>query len=294
MAEVRSWDVAVERGLIDLREPFRDVQLELLDLLRRLPREDWSKPTVLPDWDVHSVALHLLGGDIGRLSGAWSGSRAGSDVDFGQLAARIESSNEEWVGAVRRIPPPLVVDLLQLTADRVTGLYAEADLWAPATPVAWTGSGPSPLWLDVAREYTERWVHQAQIREALGAPLLEDRGWLWPVLDVFMLCLPRAYQGVEAPRGTVVVVELGGEAGGTWRLVRGDERWHLVSGAVGSGAARLSLPTDIAWRWLAGLLSPSSVELSASAQGDPALWQPALGAVAVMTSGPSRSAPSSR
>lgn len=294
MAEVRSWDVAVERGLIDLRAPFRDVQLELLNLLRRLPRDGWSAPTVLPDWDVHSVALHLLGGDIGRLSGAWSGSRAGFDVDFGQLAAGIESSNEEWVRAVRRIPPPLAVDLLQVTADRVTGLYAEADLWAPATPVAWTGTGPSPLWLDVAREYTERWVHQAQIREAVGAPLLEDRPWLWPVLDVFMLCLPRAYEGVEAPRGTVVVVDLGGQAGGTWGLVRGDERWHLDTDVVASAAARLSLSTDHAWRWLGGLMSPSALELSVSTEGHHALWKPALRAVAVMSTGPSGPAPRSR
>ena len=283
VAEVRSWDVAVERGLIDLREPFRDVQLELLDLLRRLPREGWSAPTVLPDWDVHSVALHLLGGDIGRLSGAWSGSRAGSEVDIGQLTARIESSNEEWVRAVHRIPPPLLVDLLRVTADRVTGLYAEADLWAPATPVAWTGTGPSPLWLDVAREYTERWIHQAQIREAVDAPLLEDRRWVWPVLDVLMLCLPRAYEGVEAPHGTLVVVELGGEAGGTWCLVRGDERWHLSTGVVDSAAARLSLSTDDAWRWLARLLPSPSLENAVKTDGDPALWQPALRAVAVMT-----------
>ena len=35
-----------------------------------------------------------------------------------------------------------------------------------------TGRDPAPVWLDVAREYRERFVHQQQIREATGRPRL--------------------------------------------------------------------------------------------------------------------------
>lgn len=34
--------------------------------------------------------------------------------------------------------------------------------------VSWASDGPVPLWFDMARELTERWVHQMQIREAVG------------------------------------------------------------------------------------------------------------------------------
>ena len=36
--------------------------------------------------------------------------------------------------------------------------------------VAWAGESESENWFDVARDYTERWHHQQQIRDAVGRP----------------------------------------------------------------------------------------------------------------------------
>lgn len=45
------------------------------------------------------------------------------------------------------------------------------DLNALGGPVEWaTGSDPAPAWLDIAREYMERYIHQRQIRDATGRP----------------------------------------------------------------------------------------------------------------------------
>jgi hypothetical protein len=50
---------------------------------------------------------------------------------------------------------------------------APLDLDATGGPVEWaTGSDPAPVWLDVAREYMERYVHQQQIRDATGRPIV--------------------------------------------------------------------------------------------------------------------------
>jgi hypothetical protein len=38
--------------------------------------------------------------------------------------------------------------------------------------VAWAGESESENWFDVAREYTEKWHHQMQIRLALNKPIL--------------------------------------------------------------------------------------------------------------------------
>jgi hypothetical protein len=38
--------------------------------------------------------------------------------------------------------------------------------------------------METGREYTERWHHQMQIREAVGAPGLLERRWYQPVLDL--------------------------------------------------------------------------------------------------------------
>ena len=283
MGQVKSVDVAAERGLIDVRELYRAIQDKLIALLASLAPDDWSRPTVLPNWNVHDVALHLLGGDIGRVSTASTNARDRAEQSFDELAALIEESNEEWVGAARRIAPALVVELLEMFAERLSRVYERADLWASATSVAWTGVGPSPLWLDLAREYTERWTHQQQIREAIGAPLLTARRWLFPVLDVSMLALPRAYDNVPAEIGTSVNVVATGDAGGTWHVVRGAERWHLRSGGTDGASARLVVPAERAWRWLARLTAAESPAGTVATEGPESLWRPALCAVAVMT-----------
>jgi hypothetical protein len=36
--------------------------------------------------------------------------------------------------------------------------------------VSWAGPDTSPAWLDIARDYTEFWVHQQQIRDAVDRP----------------------------------------------------------------------------------------------------------------------------
>ena len=47
---------------------------------------------------------------------------------------------------------------------------------APAVfSVAWAGEDKSAHWFDVAREYTEKWHHQQQIRDAVGRPDLASR-----------------------------------------------------------------------------------------------------------------------
>ena len=53
-----------------------------------------------------------------------------------------------------------------------------------------------------AREFTERWVHQQQIRDAVGKPGLTERRWLHPVLDAFARALPHALRDHAAPGGT--------------------------------------------------------------------------------------------
>ena len=77
----------------------------------------------------------------------------------------------------------------------VVELFRSIDPFAPAHwAVAWAGEEPSAHWFDVGRDYTERWLHQQQIRDAVGAPPLTGREWLHPVLDLFVRARPVAYR----------------------------------------------------------------------------------------------------
>lgn len=286
MAAVRSWDVAADLPPFDARDLIRDEREMLLALLDGLDRAAWTRPTVCAGWTVHDVALHLLGNDVGRLSGRRDGwVQDGPDASgFAALASLIERSNEEWVRGTRRIGPRLLLELSRFVGQMLDAYLAALDLDAEGVPVAWTGTGPSPYWLDIAREYTERWIHQQQIRDALGSPGLWERRWLFPVLDAFMRSLPRAYEEVAPREGKTVVVEVTGDAGGSWALRRGPARWHLLPVAdVQHPDALVRMPEPVAWRLLSRMMSVADALPSIEGQGDPALVEPASRAVAIMT-----------
>jgi len=67
-----------------------------------------------------------------------------------------------------------------------------------------TGAGPASVWLDVAREYTERWVHQQHIRDAAGVPGQVEAHYVGPVIATFMHALPAALAEARRPAGTAV------------------------------------------------------------------------------------------
>jgi uncharacterized protein (TIGR03083 family) len=183
---------------IDVRPPIPGERAALIDLLRELGPAEWDAPTACAGWSVADLARHLLGCDVGVLSLRRDGYgdpgfAEGLDIaTFAGIVAAIDRLNDRWMVAARRISPRMTTDLLEASGAWTADYWAEVDLDAPGLPVDWAGDGPAPIWLDIAREYTERWVHGAQIREAVGAPLLGGAEWLGPVIDAFARALPRS------------------------------------------------------------------------------------------------------
>lgn len=284
---IRSWDVAQDLPAFDVRPVMRAERSKLLTVLRALDPSDWLRPTACPGWDVHDVALHLLANDLGRLAPEPPSDASAGKLDFLTLSRLIEAANEDWIRVARGIPPVVTVDFLAVTGRRTAVAFGELDLNAQGVAVGWTGTGPSPYWLDLAREYTERWMHHQQIREAVGAPILSERRWLHPVLDAFMRSLPRAYEDTAAESGTRIGVTIEGPAGGRWLLRRDQDRWRLVApDGSRATAAEVSLGQDLAWRLLTRLISREEAAGSIRIRGDERLGASSMRAVAVMTTKP--------
>jgi uncharacterized protein (TIGR03083 family) len=211
---------------VDTRPLLPELRAELTALLAGLSERDWARATACPGWPVHGVAAHLLGVEVGNVSVRRDGWRLspgeGEDPD-----AWLNAFNQLWVAAAQRISPALLVELLDLAGRRFDEHLATLDLDALGGPVQWaTGSDPAPAWLDVAREYMERYVHQQQIREATGRPRL-GAAFTGPVLATAAHALPRALDRVTRPAGTVVTFAAEGEGGGTWHVVRTPAGWEL-------------------------------------------------------------------
>jgi hypothetical protein len=156
--------------------------------------------------------------------------------------------------AARRLSPRVVCELLAVTGESLHAYYRGLDLAALGSPVSWVGPGPAPVWLDIAREYTEQWVHQAQIRDAVGVPGIRERRLFAPVLATFMHALPRALGALAAAEGTRVRVVLTGHAGGEWYAERAAGGWRVRAGSTAEAAATATLAAEDAWRiWTKGL-----------------------------------------
>jgi len=140
----------------------------------------------------------------------------------------------------------------------------------PPSSVYWAGD--VPLWFDLAREFTERWVHYQQIREAVrpaGRDPSPDEN-LPLVLRTFIWGFPHQYQA-PAPDGTAIALEIPGIGG--WALTRTPAGWSLDEGLPPAPATRLRMDGDAAWRLLTGArYDPRQVQIS----GDAALGQPLL------------------
>jgi uncharacterized protein (TIGR03083 family) len=272
--------------VVDLFPGERD---SLLRLLGGLSAAQWATPTVCPGWSVHDVALHLLGVDIANLSrrrdrfDAPGFATPGTDLArWEHLVAAINRWNEGWVGAARRISPRLLCDLLRFTGAALHEYFAGLDLAALGGPVSWAGPDPAPVWLDIAREYTERWVHQQQIRDAVRQPGLTERRWLAPVLDTFARALPHTLRGVAAPEGASVRLVIAGDAGGEWVAVRANGAWALTADAGPAPDAAVTLDQDVAWRLFTKGLSKERALRHARREGDPTLAGKVLEMVSVI------------
>ncbi|RPH55122.1 hypothetical protein EHM82_05890, partial [bacterium] len=201
-------------------ELFAPLHRELIAVLRGLTASDWDRPTVAGDWRVRDVAAHLLDGDLRKLAMHRDGHSFGPDRPFrgyGDIVEFINAINASGVAFARRLSPRLLTDLLDVTGRWVAEFTESLDPHAPAAiPVAWAGESQSKNWMDTGREYTERWHHQMQIRDAVNAPGLLDGRWLDPLLDFSVRALPPAYAPLEAPDGTTITLTVPGDARWVW------------------------------------------------------------------------------
>jgi uncharacterized protein (TIGR03083 family) len=260
---------------------------ELVDLLRSLEPAAWDKPTVCPAWSVRDIAAHLLDTALRRLSAGRDGSLPPPPAvpisDYGGLVQFLNQLNADWVRAARRLSPRLLTDLIEWAEPQLAEHFAALDPWGEALfPVSWAGEGSSQVWFDVARELTERWHHQQQIRLAVGAPPLSDPATSEAIFDSFLRALPHRYREVAAPEGTTIVLAIRGAATYRYTLQREADSWRLLKGVAPHPAAAVDLDEQNAWLLLTKGMRGDAARQKASLQGDALLAQPFFDVIAVM------------
>jgi uncharacterized protein (TIGR03083 family) len=283
---------ATPPGPIITAHLFPVLDTQLVDLLRSLSPGDWERQTIAPRWTVKDVAAHLLDTQLRRLSFARDGyTPPGPAITTDRdLVSFIDRLNAEGVSVYRRLSPPVLIGWIEHTSREAARYYASLEPFAPARfSVSWAGESVSSNWFDLARELTERWHHQQQIRLALDnsadgtsrVRAIMTPELYHPVLDCFMRALPFHYRAISAPPGTVIKIHVSGNCGGDWHLHRGDA-WMLASSPVGTIAATVDIPQEIAWRIFTKGIARESAREHVQVTGDAALGGHVLNMLAIV------------
>ena len=277
---------AVELSPIDVSKLFRPLLAELRGLLDRLSAADWDRPTLAPAWKVRDVAAHLLDGDLRKIAVYRDshlpapGFPITSDRDLGRF---VNGLNQGGVAFAARLSPRLLRDLLAISGGWVADLIEGLPLDGPSIfAVSWAGESESKNWMDIGREYTERWHHQMQIRDAVGEARLLAPFWMEPLLDLSVRAFPVAYASHPAPAGTIVSLEVHGETSGTWSVVWEGGRPRVVRGRPGAPDVLVRTATDEAWRLLYNAIPGPELDRRVEVQGRRELAEPLLRARSVI------------
>lgn len=268
---------------LDVRHLFPVERQALLSMLENLPPTDWAMPTVCPGWTVHDIVAHILNDYMRRLSGSRDGYSGAVFADDETLPTYLARVNDEFVRAMRQCSPATMIDMLSHLGPQLDAVWTDIDLGGAAhLNVSWAGARTSPAWLDIARDYTEYWVHQQQIRDAVSEPGADDPGLLNPVLVTFLHAVPFALHEHHRPAGTAVGFEVTGPAGGHWAVISDGTQWKLTAESVPAPDAAVRMDQDTMWRLASRGISVEQGRERAELSGDSQLADAAASLLAVV------------
>lgn len=231
--------------------------------------------TIAPAWKVRDVAAHLLDTVLRKLSMVRDHFfvellQIRSEQDVIELVNRF---NREGVTVYRRLSPLVLIEMMETACRQSADFHESLDPFATAAfNVSWAGEFTSLNWFDTARELTERWHHQQQIRHATDRPGIMTPELYHPVLDCFVRGLPHAFRDIDSPLGTTVQFDIAGDCGGRWLLSKDNSGWAFVSSA-NPPAATVIIPQEIAWRVFTRGIDRKEATASSSIEGDATLGE---------------------
>jgi uncharacterized protein (TIGR03083 family) len=189
-------------------------------LVDGLPDTRWQTPTPLPGWTVYDVVAHVIGTES-MLGGAPT---PGTDLDvatLGHVRNGVGEMNECWIRHLRGgTGADLLTRFRAVTGGRRTVLDAmtEADWTAPTM----TPAGQATYGRFMRIRTFDCWMHDQDIREALGRPSTDED--LDTVTARLVLDEMTATMGFvvgklgKAPDGSRVAIELTGPMARTIRV----------------------------------------------------------------------------
>ncbi|MFD2581435.1 maleylpyruvate isomerase N-terminal domain-containing protein [Pedobacter vanadiisoli] len=259
---------------------------KLIALLKSLTNEEWNNQTIAKLWKVKDVAAHLIDGNLRGLSFSrdkYFGEQAHQINSYEDLVSFLNSLNMTWVNAAKRLSPQILTELLAITGKEYIEHLKELNPFDEAIfPVAWAGQEISPNWFHIAREYTEKFLHQQQIRDAVNKPGIMTKELYYLFIDICMYALPHTFDKVKAEEGTTISLIVSTDIGGQWNITMKEGNCVLSRGKIQASHSTVTIDPHTAWKLFSKSWKPEVVVNKVEITGDKALGIKALQMISVM------------
>lgn len=260
----------------------------VVDLGRGLRPGEEGLPTDCPGWDVGDQLRHIASVEASLLG------ESAPDVDvsrYGHIRNAFGQLIEKLVESRRARTLTVVLDELDATLARRLEALRAPDVTSGTPTVG--PFGPTTVSELLGLRLFDIWIHEQDIREALGRPGDLDGGGAANALARLFAAFPRivAKEARIEPRHAVILDITGpvvGRVGARVEEVDGAPRGiPLFTGEVGEtgpsaapdGATTIAMSTQVATRLLAGRRSPDEVHVSIA--GDAAIAGRVLAALTI-------------
>jgi hypothetical protein len=259
---------------IEVIHLFPDLYAELIELLETISAVEWNYPTSNSKWNVKDIVAHLIDTDLRRLSyqrDKMIPPTPNNKIETtAQLVVYLDYLNSSWVNAAKRLSPNVLIDFLKYIKVEMPKLLSSLDMDSKGLfPVWWAGEEESKCWFDIAREYTEKWYHQQQIREALNKPLLNGQKWIHPLLDTFVRGLvPKVYsKSFPNKYDLSLQIEVKDILDGKW-ILKKNNSWELFVGEISDYTSKVVMTADTAWRMFTRNITSEAAKAKIVIYGD--------------------------
>jgi hypothetical protein len=164
----------------------------------------------------------------------------------------------------------------------VRSYWQREDLDSLGEPVSWVHPDrPAPAWLDCARDVTEDWVHQEQIRQAVGRQQCPDVTVLYAVIDTFMHAMNHTLDQHDFLPGYTLVVRIEPELHAAWSWSNRDGRWSAAE-RVPHPTTEITGDAQTWWQLCVRMLTPAQARDRVRVVGDEQLARAALNIVSII------------
>jgi uncharacterized protein (TIGR03083 family) len=231
----------------------------LLGLAAELSDDDWDRPTGCPGWSVRDVYSHVIGTESALLGRDPAppleayGPHVRNDMGRG---------NEAEVLLRRDRPgPAIVAELEEVTAARLSALRAIGDEGFAAETM--TPAGPGTYGDFMAVRVFDCWVHEQDVRRAVGRPGHLSGPAVDRSLASTMAVMPYVVgKRAGAPEGATVAFDVTGQTARRWAVAVVDGRAKSVPEVPQEPTVRISADVSTYMALACGRVDPDE-ELAA-------------------------------